>query len=168
MTLNKWMGRSQLLPEMFEIVLRPIWWVAGSEQPSSPLHRAAAARLLTGDQHRHSCSVDAAVFVWLTTFCISQFLPNHISAPSRSTLHSTYYQCIMKEKCARTPTNTNNTLMKPIKPIKLLKHQSHVLTASSKFLGAYNVKSSSTNFSDNIQWKCKISFPCARFVIQLG
>ena len=31
---------------MFEIVLRPLWWAAGNEQPSPPLHRAAAARLL--------------------------------------------------------------------------------------------------------------------------
>ena len=31
---------------MFEIVLRPSWWAAGNEQPSPPLHRAAAARLL--------------------------------------------------------------------------------------------------------------------------
>ena len=38
--------RSQLFPEIFEIVLRPFWWAAGSEQPSPPLHRAAAARLL--------------------------------------------------------------------------------------------------------------------------
>ena len=37
---------SQELPEIFEIVLRPLWWVAGNEQPSPPLHRAAAARLL--------------------------------------------------------------------------------------------------------------------------
>ena len=37
---------SQELPEIFEIVLRPSWWAAGSEQPSPPLHRAAAARLL--------------------------------------------------------------------------------------------------------------------------
>ena len=73
MTLNKWMGRPQLLPEMFEIVLRPIWCDAGSEQPSPPLHRAAAARLLTGDRHRCSCSVNAAVFVWLTNSHISQF-----------------------------------------------------------------------------------------------
>ena len=34
------------MPEMFEIVLRPLWWAAGNEQPSPPLHRAAAARLL--------------------------------------------------------------------------------------------------------------------------
>ena len=31
---------------MFEIVLGPLWWAAGNEQPSPPLHRAAAARLL--------------------------------------------------------------------------------------------------------------------------
>ena len=37
---------SQQLPGMFEIVLRRLWWVAGNEQPSPPLHRAAAARLL--------------------------------------------------------------------------------------------------------------------------
>ena len=37
---------SQQLPGMFEIVLRSLWWAAGNEQPSPPLHRAAAARLL--------------------------------------------------------------------------------------------------------------------------
>ena len=37
---------SQELPEIFEILLRPSWWAAGNEQPSPPLHRAAAARLL--------------------------------------------------------------------------------------------------------------------------
>ena len=45
-TLKTLIKRSQELPEIFEIVLGPIWWVAGSEQPSPPLHRAAAARLL--------------------------------------------------------------------------------------------------------------------------
>ena len=46
MTLKMGLERSQLFPEIFEIVLQPFWWVAGSEQPSPPLHRAAAARLL--------------------------------------------------------------------------------------------------------------------------
>ena len=45
-TLKTWIERSKELPEIFENVLRSIWWVAGSEQPSPPLHRAAAARLL--------------------------------------------------------------------------------------------------------------------------
>ena len=44
----------------------------------------------------------------------------------------------------------------------------HVLTASSKFLWAYNVKSSSTNFSDNIQWNFEISFPYVILNNQLG
>ena len=44
----------------------------------------------------------------------------------------------------------------------------HVLTAASIFLWAYSVKSYSTKLSDNFQWKCKISFTCARFIIQLG
>ena len=42
------------------------------------------------------------------------------------------------------------------------------LTAASKFLSAYNVKSYSTKFPENFQWKCKISFPCARFINQFG
>ena len=46
MTPKMGLERSQLFPEIFEIVLRPFWWAAGSEQPSPPLHRAAAARLL--------------------------------------------------------------------------------------------------------------------------
>ena len=44
---------------------------------------------------------------------------------------------------------------------------SHVLTASLKFLWAYIVKSCSTNFSDNTQWKSVIYFYCARFSIQV-
>ena len=46
MTLKTLIKRSQQLPQMFEIVLRPNWWASGNEQPSPPLHRAAAARLL--------------------------------------------------------------------------------------------------------------------------
>ncbi len=42
MTLKMGLVRSQLFPEIFEIVLRPFWWAAGSEQPSPPLHWAAA------------------------------------------------------------------------------------------------------------------------------
>ena len=40
---------------------------------------------------------------------------------------------------------------------------SHVLAHLLKSFRAYNVKSSSTLFSDNILWMCEISFPCARF-----
>ena len=36
-TLKTLKGRSKELPDVFEIVLRPIWWVAGCEQPSPPL-----------------------------------------------------------------------------------------------------------------------------------
>ena len=39
------MGRPQLLPEIFEIVLRPIWWVAGKEQQSPPSSAAEGQRL---------------------------------------------------------------------------------------------------------------------------
>ena len=51
--------------------------------------------------------------------------------------------------------------------MKYLPNTDQMLTMSSKFLGAFNVKSYNTNFSDKIQWKCKIYFPCARFIIQL-
>ena len=34
MALKTWIGRPQLLPEIFEIELRPIWWAAETEQPS--------------------------------------------------------------------------------------------------------------------------------------
>ena len=37
-----------------------------------------------------------------------------------------------------------------------------------KSIRAYNVKSSSTLFSDNIQWNFEISFPCASFKSLLG
>ena len=57
MTLKMGLERSQLFPEIFEIVLRPFWWAAGSEQPSPPLHRAAAARLL-----RRSCVLQQYFF----------------------------------------------------------------------------------------------------------
>ena len=36
-TLKTLKGRSKELPDVFEIVLRPIRWVAGCEQPSPPL-----------------------------------------------------------------------------------------------------------------------------------
>ena len=44
----------------------------------------------------------------------------------------------------------------------------HVLTAASKFIWAYNVKYCSKKLPDNFQWKCKVYFHCARFIIQLG
>ena len=45
---------------------------------------------------------------------------------------------------------------------------SHVLVHFVKSIGAYNVKSSSTLFSDNVQWSFEISFPCARFKSLVG
>ena len=39
MTLKMGLERSQLFPEIFEIVLRPFWWAAGSEQSSPPLRK---------------------------------------------------------------------------------------------------------------------------------
>ena len=74
-TLNTWMGRPQLLPEIFKIVLRPIWWATWSEQPSPPLHRAAAAQLLTWSGTLLLC----ISISWLNSVCIS-LLTNHISA----------------------------------------------------------------------------------------
>ena len=47
MTLKMGLERSQLFPEIFEIVLRPFWWVAGSEQPSPPLRSPEAGELLS-------------------------------------------------------------------------------------------------------------------------
>ena len=73
MTLKMGLERSQLFPEIFEIVLRPFWWAAGSEQPSPPLHRAAAARLL-----RRSCVLQQYFFT-PHIICISQCFANHIS-----------------------------------------------------------------------------------------
>ena len=46
--------------------------------------------------------------------------------------------------------------------------QAHVLASLLKSLRAYNVKSSSTLFLDNIQWNFEIYFPCARFNSLLG
>ena len=73
MILKMGLERSQLFPEIFEIVLRPFWWAAGSEQPSPPLHRAAAARLL-----RRSCVLQQYFFT-PHIICISQCFANHIS-----------------------------------------------------------------------------------------
>ena len=90
-TLNRWMGRPHLLPEIFEIVLRPIWWAAGCEQPSPPLHRAAAAQLLScSDKYKslYSTNMGAKIFlkllrVWqdytdqtvqFTKYCQAKFL----------------------------------------------------------------------------------------------
>ena len=44
----------------------------------------------------------------------------------------------------------------------------HVLVHLLKSYRAYNVKSFSTVFSDNIQWNFKISFSCVRLNNQLG
>ena len=47
-------------------------------------------------------------------------------------------------------------------------HHAHVLVHLLKSFRAYNVKSSSTPFLDNIQWNFEIPFPCARFNSLLG
>ena len=44
----------------------------------------------------------------------------------------------------------------------------HVLVHCVKSIRAYNVKSSSTLFSDNIQWNFRISFCWSRFNSQFG
>ena len=44
----------------------------------------------------------------------------------------------------------------------------HVLVHFVKSIRAYNVRSSSTLFSDNNQWNFEIPFPCARFKSLLG
>ena len=52
--------------------------------------------------------------------------------------------------------------------VKIWMDEPHVLTAAPKFLRAYNIKSFSTLFADKIPWNFMISFPCARFISQLG
>ena len=47
-------------------------------------------------------------------------------------------------------------------------YRSHVLVHFANSIGAYNVESSSTLFSDNIQWSFEIPFPCARFKSLVG
>ena len=74
-TLNKWMGRPQLLPVIFEIVLRPIWWATGTEQQSPPLQPPKVGGVLRRSQLRRWC----CSICWLSTFHISQFCGNHIS-----------------------------------------------------------------------------------------
>ena len=46
-TLKTWIGRSKELLDVFEIVLRPIWWAAGCEQPSPPLPPPMVGGVLT-------------------------------------------------------------------------------------------------------------------------
>ena len=92
MTLKMGLERSQLFPEIFEIVLRPFWWAAGSEQPSPPLHRAAAARLL-----RRSCVLQQYFFP-PHIICISQCFANHISDGRRVWLT----ELVMHSGCAST------------------------------------------------------------------
>ena len=46
-TLKTWIGRSKELLDVFEIVLRPIWWAAGCEQPSPPLPPPRVGGVLT-------------------------------------------------------------------------------------------------------------------------
>ena len=49
-TLKTFTKRSKELPEIFKIVLRPLWWATGSEQPSPPLHPLTARGLLNSFQ----------------------------------------------------------------------------------------------------------------------
>ena len=79
-TLKTLIKRSQELPEIFEIVLGPIWWVAGSEQPSPPLHRAAAARLLRRShvlrQYFFPPSTPYFSMFWKSYFCWTESWTN--------------------------------------------------------------------------------------------
>ena len=70
---------SQELPALFEIVLRPIWWAAGCEQPSPPLHPAAVAGLLTRSQRCCCCSCSASGFLCSKHTIFPIFFANHIS-----------------------------------------------------------------------------------------
>ena len=81
-TLNKWMGRPQLLPEIFEIVLRPIWWATGSEQPSPCLHRAAAAQLLTWSGTLLLLMLCISIS-WLNSVCISLLIKSYFCSRMR-------------------------------------------------------------------------------------
>ena len=70
---------SQELPALFEIVLRPIWWAAGCEQPSPPLHPAAVAGLLTRSQLCCCCSCSVSGFLCSKHTIFPNFFANHIS-----------------------------------------------------------------------------------------
>ena len=70
---------------MFEIVLRPLWWAAGNEQPSPPLHRAAAARLLRcfdkySSLYSRNMIANRFVVSFASFFCFNLFfrIPNKI------------------------------------------------------------------------------------------
>ena len=74
---------SQELPALFEIVLRPIWWAAGCEQPSPPLHPAAVAGLLRRSQRCCCCSCSASGFLCSKHTIFPNFFANHISDGQR-------------------------------------------------------------------------------------
>ena len=83
MTLKMGLERSQLFPEIFEIVLRPFWWAAGSEQPSPPLHRAAAARLLRCfDKYKslYTRNLLAIIFLVYNNLYLSKHLSSRAAA----------------------------------------------------------------------------------------
>ena len=99
-TLKTLIKRSQELPEIFKIVLRPIWWVAGSEQPSPPLHRAAAARLLRRRRRRWRISCFATAFLFSKHTIFLKLFANHISAGHRVRLMALVMHCMCN--CAST------------------------------------------------------------------
>ena len=71
----------------------------------------------------------------------------------------------MKSKClvfAQFWSKSNNSFFDWCKTV------THVLAHLLKSFWANNVKSSSTLFSNNIQWNFKISFSCVRLNNQLG
>ena len=78
-TLKTLIKMSQELPALFEIVLRPIWWAAGCEQPSPPLHPAAVAGLLRWSQRCCCCSCSASGFLCSKHTIFPNFFANHIS-----------------------------------------------------------------------------------------
>ena len=124
-TFNMWMGRPQLFPEIFEIVLRPIWCDAGSEQPSPPLHRATAAQLLSWSKTLPLLLLFTSIS-WSNSFCISIW-KSHISAGEWE-LDQWHCICFLQ-----TPTGKTMGTEK-LRRIFLLKIEIQILNENTIFL----------------------------------
>ena len=104
MTLNKWMGRPQLLPEIFEIVLRPIWWVAGKEQQSPPSSAAEGQRLTEQKSGRQMLLQLSQVFLaFQVHICLFDSL--HISLCTY--ISGSFDQLSLKKACRNCSIDTD-------------------------------------------------------------
>ena len=87
MTLKTLIKRSQELPEIFEIVLRTIWWAAGSEQPSPPPLRSPEVGELLSKIWDAACinNIGVPLSLFRSNATVRNFLkvPAHRSRPNK-------------------------------------------------------------------------------------